>query len=144
MDKTALEGTCRPGETLVFVYGTSMSGEPNHGLMTGARFITEGQTQAEFDLVDLGGFPAMVEGGVTRVNGEIYAVSAGGVRFMDEVEDHPEYFRRTSVTLQDGPQVNCYLLPPAHGRPFPRIRSGSWRRRADSENARPEPLGPGE
>jgi gamma-glutamylaminecyclotransferase len=127
MEQSDFDSTCRPGETLVFVYGTSMSGEPNHQLMTGARFITEGKTQAEFDLVDLGGFPAMVRGGETCVDGEIYAVTAGGVRYMDEVEDHPDYFRRTSVKLENGPQVNCYLLPPDHGRPFPRITSGSWR-----------------
>jgi gamma-glutamylaminecyclotransferase len=114
---------------LVFVYGTSMSGELNHQLMTGARFLANGHTKAEFDLVDLGGFPGMIQGGATSVNGEVYAVTAGGVRFMDEVEDHPEYFRRTHVELEDGPGVDCYILPPAQGRPFPRIASGDWRAR---------------
>ncbi|MCL4147345.1 UNVERIFIED_CONTAM: hypothetical protein GTU68_016391 [Idotea baltica] len=104
-----------------------MSGEPNHQLLTGARFLATGQTKAEFDLVDLGGFPGMVQGGETRVNGEVYAVTPGGVRFMDEVEDHPEYFRRTHVELENGPSVDCYILPVAHGRPFPRITSGDWR-----------------
>ncbi len=129
MDYSVLESACLPGETLVFVYGNSMSGEPDHQLMTGARFVAEGKTKAEYDLVDLGGFPAMVHGGATCVNGEVYALTAGGVRYMDEVEDHPEYFRRTNVELEDGPAVDCYLLPPAHGRPFPRIHSGNWRER---------------
>lgn len=129
MDLSALESSCLPGETLLFVYGTTMSGEQNHALMTGARFLATGKTKAEFDLVDLGGFPAMIQGGDTRVNGEVYAINAGGVRAMDEVEDHPEYFRRMNVELEGGPSVNCYVLPVDHGRPFPRIVSGDWRER---------------
>jgi gamma-glutamylaminecyclotransferase len=129
MTQVDTDRSCGPDETLIFLYGTSMSGEPNHGLLSGARFVSEARTDAQFDLVDLGGFPAMVGGGQTQVNGELYAFSPGGMRFMDEVEDHPEYFRRTPVKLEDGQEVHSYLLPPSHGRPFPRIGSGNWRTR---------------
>lgn len=129
MSAATANGVCQPGETLVFVYGTSMSGEPNHGLMTGARYVADACTKPEFDLVDLGGFPAMISGGETTINGEIYAISAVGVRVMDEVEDHPEYFRRTPVLLADGKEVLSYILPQSQGRPYPRIQSGSWRAR---------------
>lgn len=129
MEQASTDRSCGPNETLVFLYGTSMSGEANHGLLTGARFVAKACTSPDFDLVDLGGFPAMVAGGETPVNGELYALSRIGVQFMDEVEDHPEYFRRTPVKLDDGSQVESYLLPPSQGRPFPRINSGNWRQR---------------
>ncbi|MFT7484316.1 MAG: gamma-glutamylaminecyclotransferase [Candidatus Paceibacteria bacterium] len=129
MEQASPDRSNGSSETLIFVYGTSMSGEPNHGLMTGARFVSEACTLAEFDLVDLGGFPAMVHGGETKVNGELYSITRVGVQFMDEVEDHPEYFRRTAVKLEDGQQVHSYLLPASQGRPFPRICSGNWRNR---------------
>lgn len=116
-------------ERLVFVYGTLLRGERNHGLMTGARFLRPALTRAQFDLHDLGPFPGMVAGGATQIDGELYAVSPQGVHNLDELEDHPEYFRRSTIQLEDGTRVESYLLPEAHGSPYPRIACGSWRRR---------------
>jgi gamma-glutamylaminecyclotransferase len=113
-------------ELLIFVYGTMLRGEANHTLMTGARFLRKARTRAEFDLHDLGGFPGMVAGGRTQVKGELFAVTQEGVHNFDELEDHPEYFRRTEVLLDDGARVETYLLDKALGAPYPRITGGSW------------------
>ena len=40
-------------ETLVFVYGTLLRGERNHSLLFGSRFIGDGYTTRDFELVDL-------------------------------------------------------------------------------------------
>ena len=115
------------GESLVFVYGTSLRGEAGHAELRGARYVGEARTRAQFDLVDLGGFPGLIDGGTSRVEGELYALQPGLVRQLDEIEDHPEYFRRTEIALEDGQRVFAYLLPESQGRPYPRIHGGSWR-----------------
>lgn len=130
MESIERDGAGQAGELLVFVYGTSLRGESHHELLHGARYVGPGRTRAAYDLVDLGGFPAMLEGGRTPVDGEVYAIDPTGVRLLDEAEDHPEYFRRTRIALEDGRTVFTYVLPERQGRPYPCIPSGSWRARA--------------
>ncbi len=130
MESQSNGDSCGPDEVLVFVYGTMLSGEANHRFLNGARFLSSATTEVGFELVDLGGFPAMLRGGQNAVDGELYAVKRGGLIVLDELEDHPEYFRRCAVQLSDGRKVDSYLLPDAQAAPFPRIQSGSWRRRA--------------
>jgi gamma-glutamylaminecyclotransferase len=115
--------------TLVFVYGTLLTGEPNHRFLKGAQLIGEAATPPVFRLHDLGAFPGLVQGGEHAVAGEIYAVDEVTLAALDRLEDHPRFYRRTSVVLTDGTQVQTYLLPPALvvGRPI--IASGSWRAR---------------
>ena len=117
-------------ETLVFVYGTLQRGEVNHGYLGRARFLGTAKTRAEFELVDLGDYPAMLSGGATQIDGELYALGSLDVQTVDELEDHPEYFQRCTVHLEDGSEVFSYLLPGSQGQPYPRIPSGSWRNRS--------------
>lgn len=129
MDAPHSGGPGQPNETLVFVYGTLQRGESQHAYLEGARFLGEARTAPNFRLVDLGDYPAMVRGGQTQVDGELYALDSRCVSAMDELEDHPEYFRRSRVLLEDGSEVFSYLLPESQGQPYPCIPSGSWRRR---------------
>ena len=130
MELTPAPGSPPPDETLVFVYGSLLRGECNHRYLNGARFLGEARTEAEFFLVDLGGFPGMAQGGCDAIDGELYAIDASCLLVLDELEDHPEYFRRSEVTLEDGRVANGYLLPGRQANSFPCIRSGSWRKRA--------------
>jgi len=130
MDSNDRDGAGQTGELLVFVYGTSLRGESHHELLCGASYVGTARTEACFDLVDLGGFPALIEGGRTPVDGEVYSIDSTGVRLLDEAEDHPEYFRRTVIALEDGREVFTYVLPERQGRPYPCIPGGSWRSRA--------------
>ena len=104
------------GATRVFVYGTLLSGEPNHRVLAGAELLGEARTEPEFDLVSLGAFPAMV-----------HAVDRGTLAALDHLEGHPRFYRRRRVRLDDGEEVLAYLLSreQAHGRP--KITSGNWR-----------------
>lgn len=113
--------------TLVFVYGTLLSGESNHRYLAGAERIGEARTAAAFHLMDLGGFPALVAGGSTSVRGELYACDEDTLRRIDELEDHPDFFRRSPIALADGSRVQSYLLPAAEAEHYPRIASGDWR-----------------
>lgn len=116
------------GRTL-FVYGSLLRGERNHGRMEGAALLREATTEAAFDLVDLGPYPAMVRGGGTRVRGELYAVPAAMLGALDAFEDHPRLYRRSRIRLEDGSRVEAYLFPERLAASFPRIPSGSWRHR---------------
>lgn len=116
------------GNARVFVYGTLLSGEPNHRLLAGAELVGEACTEPEFDLVSLGAFPAMVPGGGTAVAGEVYEVNRATLDDLDRLEGHPRFYRRHAVRLHDGGEVLAYLLTPDQARGRPRITSGDWRR----------------
>ncbi len=118
-------------ETLVFVYGTLLRGERNHSLLFGSRFIGDGYTTRDFELVDLGDFPAMIpadeDSQGCSIYGEIYAVDHSILEILDEIEDHPSFYRRTPVQLKDGSLVDVYLLTAHQAAFYPRIETGDWR-----------------
>lgn len=111
----------------LFVYGSLLRGEPNHTFLERARYLGDARTAPEFELVDLGDYPAMVRGGATAIVGEVYELDPQTLRVVDELEDHPEYFRRSLVRLEDGTQIESYLLPDSQADFYPRIPSGDWR-----------------
>ena len=116
------------GSARVFVYGTLLSGEPNHPVLAAAVLVGEARTGHEFELVSLGAFPAMVPGGGTSVTGEVYEVDSTTLGALDRLEGHPRFYRRSTVRLDDGGEVLAYLLTPDQVRGRPRIDSGDWRR----------------
>lgn len=118
-----------PQRHAIFVYGTLLRGERNHGVIAGALFFGEAKTEPGFELVDLGGYPAMVAGGNVSISGEVYAVDSDTLAQLDELEEHPDYYRRLPVRLATGLCVEAYLLGGEHVRGYPRIVSGCWRRR---------------
>lgn len=116
------------GSARVFVYGTLLSGGPNHGLLADAALVGEARTEPAFDLVSLGAFPAMVPGGGTAIAGEVYEADPDTLVALDRIEGHPRFYRRRAVRLDDGGEVLAYLLTSDQARGRPRITSGDWRR----------------
>ena len=114
----------------MFVYGTLLRGERNHQLLAEARFVCEAVTGPGFELADLGSFPAMLFGRGPGVTGEVYAVDSQTLAALDRLERHPHFYRRTRVTLVNGPRAEAYLLETELAEGRPRIASGDWRRRA--------------
>ncbi|CAM4542695.1 gamma-glutamylcyclotransferase family protein [Myxococcus xanthus] len=114
--------------TRVFVYGTLLSGEPNHRLLRGARLIGPARTQPRFTLYDYGPFPALASRGTHAVEGEVYEVDALMLAALDKLEGHPYFYERKSITLDGAGRVEAYLFPKERlaGRPI--IESGCWRR----------------
>ena len=113
---------------LVFVYGTLMTGEPNHRLLVHAQRVGQASTEPAYHLVDLGAFPALVPGGQTAVAGEVYSVDGPTLAALDRLEGHPRFYRRTPITLASGRKALAYLQAPEQTQGHPRITSGDWRR----------------
>ncbi len=119
---------------VVFVYGTLLQGEPNHGRLADATFLGAATTRAEFVMVDCGPYPALVptDAGGVRVVGEVFAVDDRGLDRLDELEDAPRLYQRVATEFvwsdADGGGTGwVYVQPAVAGRTT--IPSGDWRRR---------------
>jgi gamma-glutamylcyclotransferase (GGCT)/AIG2-like uncharacterized protein YtfP len=121
--------------TSVFVYGTLLRGECNHRCLRGADFLGETRTKPEYELVDLGPYPAMIVNGKTSVVGEVYKVDVETLHRLDMLEGCPGYYRRDEIELDNGGTAFVYTLPmKAEQRKTRRyIASGSWRNRNNKE-----------
>jgi gamma-glutamylcyclotransferase (GGCT)/AIG2-like uncharacterized protein YtfP len=115
--------------TLVFVYGTLLVGERNHRLLTGAQLLCDAATPPRFQLHDLGAYPGMVRRGKHAVAGELYEIGEAMLAALDRLEDHPRFYRRTTIVLDGGRRVQTYLLRRDQVQGYPIITSGSWRAR---------------
>lgn len=122
-------------EYLLFVYGTLMSGEPEHARLAGARLVGPAVTEAAFDLVDLGVEPALVPGGTTAVRGELYALTPAQLAPVDVHHGHPLRYRRAALRLDDGRIVEGHQLAPDQTRGRRRIRGGDWKARLAPKGA---------
>jgi gamma-glutamylaminecyclotransferase len=113
----------------LFVYGTLMRGERGHALLRGARLVASARTAPVYELVDMGGYPAMIAGGGRSIAGEIHAVHESAFAALDVYEDvHDSLYRRERIVVA-GRAVQAYLLPRAHAEGKRAIASGDWRRR---------------
>lgn len=115
----------------VFVYGTLLSGEPNHLVLDGARFVGEARTEPRFSLHDMGPYPAMVADGEHAIVGEVYEVRPPLLARLDRLEGHPHFYRRSVIVLADATAAETYLLAPTQVAGRPTIASGTWRRRKE-------------
>jgi len=96
---------------LLFVYGTLKRGGHFHSLLPGVYF-SPAFTLPHYSLVDLGAFPALVEGGSFSVSGEVYDVDSFAV--SDRIEGHPNFYRRKEievVTKEGLTTVAAYIYP---------------------------------
>jgi gamma-glutamylcyclotransferase (GGCT)/AIG2-like uncharacterized protein YtfP len=117
----------RGARRTIFVYGSLLQGEANHERMAGATSLGEARTEAAFDLIDLGEYPAMVRGGRTEVEGELYGVPPALLAELDAFEGHPRLYRRSRIRLDGGRRVEAYLLAAAPPEACPWIAGGRWR-----------------
>ena len=106
-----------------------MSGFQHHDKLLGATFRGLAQTRAEWTLIDLGAFPALIEGsGVVR--GELYEVDSTLLERLDRLEGVPDLYQRQACDLEGGVRALVYVLGPK-ARPDDAcvISSGCWRTR---------------
>ena len=110
---------------LVFVYGTLLSGEVNHYLLTAAEMIGLHRTEPCFTMLDLGAYPGVARGGSTAIAGEIYRIDGKGLERLDRLEDYPRMYDRIRIHSPHG-RAWIYVY---RGRLQDRqvIRSGDWR-----------------
>lgn len=112
---------------LLFVYGTLMRGESAHALLgPTARFIAEAYTEPRFTLLDMGEYPALVEGGTTAVRGELHEIDGELLDALDRYEDVPELYERRTLRLGDRNAL-AYVMHAHLGLGLGAIASGDWR-----------------
>lgn len=108
-------------------------------MIGGSHFMRNARTAPLFDLADLGEYPAMLEGGHTSIEGELYEISTQLFPALDEFEGVPDLFRRAIIELEDGSHAFAYLYSAGDLQNTPRIESGSWklhvRKRPDTERS---------
>jgi len=113
----------------LFVYGSLLSGERHSDRLGGSRRLGGAWTEARYTLVDLGRYPALLEGGTTSVSGEVYEVDADVLAELDEFEGHPDEYRRIPVGLVGGHSADAYVLPRERAPQATVIVSGNWKER---------------
>jgi gamma-glutamylcyclotransferase (GGCT)/AIG2-like uncharacterized protein YtfP len=111
----------------VFVYGSLLSGEANHGLLREATFAGPARTPPAYRLVDLGPYPGMLANGKTAILGEVYRAPQRLMPALDQLEEHPDVYVRTEIRLEDGRAVVTYLLHEHLAAGKPEVPLGDWR-----------------
>lgn len=112
-------------QSLVFVYGTLLSGEINNYLLSGAEPLGAHRTEPCFTMFSLGAYPAVARGGNTSIAGELYRVDAKGMEHLDHLEDYPRLYDRILIPTQHGRAWIYIYRGRVRGRPV--IGSGDWR-----------------
>jgi gamma-glutamylcyclotransferase (GGCT)/AIG2-like uncharacterized protein YtfP len=116
-------------ECRLFVYGSLMAGELQHGLLKSARLLGAASTPPAFYLVDVGPYAALVRGGSTAVTGELYLTDLETRRAIDVERQVPLLFNRETIQLADGATADTYLLTIDQVRGRRRIAHGDWKKR---------------
>jgi gamma-glutamylcyclotransferase (GGCT)/AIG2-like uncharacterized protein YtfP len=128
-------------ERHVFVYGTLRRGQRNDitRLTPTPRYVSEASVTGQ--TVHLGAYPGVIlsqaKAGQSRIQGEVYAITAALERQLDEIEmidpqtlDDPEseYVKRDLEVLIGMTRLMClvYELNPRHAVGRPVIASGDW------------------
>jgi gamma-glutamylcyclotransferase (GGCT)/AIG2-like uncharacterized protein YtfP len=114
--------------TTLFVYGTLLVGEPNHSRLGGCKPLSSAVSEPRYTLVDLGPYPALLQGGNTAIAGELYDVDVALLDELDAFED-PLDFRRLPIALQAGGPAEAYFFVRSSLLKEPRIPRGDWRTR---------------
>ena len=73
----------------------------------------------------MGSYPGVISGGITAVEGELYAVDDKELSSLDRLEGHPNYYKREEIETSEG-VAWIYLLPQDKYKQVPIIENGVW------------------
>ncbi len=120
----------------IFIYGSLKRSFHNHERMLRAGYceiIGESRTEArDFAMVNIDGhYPAafrMAMVPLHELHGEVYQVDDAVLRFLDQLEGHPNFYRREQVGIVDHGSCWVYLIDPAFldSEATRRVPSGRW------------------
>lgn len=100
----------------VFVYGTLKSGNTQRGLHLFPGAKKQGNattTEANFSLIDLGAFPAVVPDGNIDVAGEVWEVDDDTMEILDSIEGYPTFYNRRPTQTTLGEAWMYYMQDPS-------------------------------
>ena len=84
--------------TKVFVYGSLKKGYFNHNILKDSEFICKAITMDKnYDMIDLGSFPAMVNSGCYNIHGEVYRVNKNTLSYLDAIESNGSFYTREEI-----------------------------------------------
>ena len=91
--------------TLVFFYGSLMSGFHNNSILRDSIFMGAAKLTGKWQMLSFGSFPAVIhdENG-EPVRGELWSVPSQLMRSLDSLEGHPHWYKRDiyPVITDDG------------------------------------------
>ena len=110
----------------VFVYGTLRKGFGNHYLLRDSKFIGYGITKEKYSLY-VDGIPYVVKIPNTQIKGEVYEVDKHTLDELDELEGHPDFYRRELIdVIVNGKTIKAWI----YFFPYPKgelIKSGDFK-----------------
>ena len=128
--------------TYLFVYGTLMRGYHNNALLRGSKYLGPAETCFRYEMISLGGFPAVVQPlpgppSGSEIIGELYEVNPSTLARVDQLEGHPDFYCRESVPVRyfdmldgDSPHTTrAWIYIVKHDRYSARrvVPNGDWR-----------------
>ena len=126
-----------PPTNCVFVYGSLLRALHNHHLLRGQKLLNGSARTAEaaYRLVDTSeGYPMALKCSDVsrgyRIRGEVYDVDESRLHVLDQLEDHPRWYRRERVRIEGDPEEEAwmYLMPDASKGALPDAEpAGDWR-----------------
>lgn len=114
----------------IFVYGTLRQDQKNHRVLTRieARYVGRACTIPAYTMVNCGEYPAVIAGGRTAIQGEVYDLPMASIQALDDFEGVPNLYSRSRVKLTCGAELTAYLMHDWQVRHLPRINTGDWTR----------------
>jgi len=96
----------------IFVYGTLKQRFSNHSaFLIGQKFLGTGCTRRKFSLYQTGSLPFLVDIPVSPIGGEIYEVDNKCLENIDQLEGHPDWYKRKKILVcipSTGKCVECW------------------------------------
>lgn len=83
----------------VFVYGTLMKHNRNHGILTNSRFIGAAELENYGLYIVSPHFPGIKENKLAKVKGEVYEIDASTLRRLDYLEGEGHLYKREKVIV---------------------------------------------
>ena len=111
---------------LIFVYGTLRSSESRNLVLKDSEYIGINTTLPKYTMVNLGSFPGILNFGNTPIVGEIYAVSNSVLEVLDQIEGHPNFYKRKKIDIDHFENISAYFLDKDKYASYPEIKSGNW------------------
>ena len=112
---------------LLFAYGSLRSGFGNHCVLgKDSDLLGLFKTEPVYEMLDLGAFPGVIEGGSTSITGEVWAVDDSTWNRVEVLEGYPNFYNRISFTTDYGEATMYVLDKNSFSSRGHFVKSGDW------------------